>query len=204
MLFPTSYFPNVEYFTHLLRNKSVVIQTNETFPKQTFRNRCVILNANGLQNLSIPVERESGHETLTKDIRISYAEDWHKIHLRSIESAYRRTPYYEYYIDALESILNKNHALLTDLNFELMEFLVAKTGLSCELKQTTSDEKISRELNDLVNPKIESSFQGKSYLQTFTERFGFQNNLSMLDLLFNEGPNAICVLEESVSLNMER
>jgi hypothetical protein len=196
MNLPTSYFPNTEYFTHLLKSHEVSICINEIFPKQTLRNRCVILNANGLQNLSIPVERESGHDTLTKNIRISYSEDWQKIHLRSIESAYRRTPYYEYYIDALESILLKNHTQLVDLNFELLQFLVAKTGLTCEVNLSKDSEKISREMNELVNPKLTSAFNGKSYLQTFTERFGFQNNLSILDLLFNEGPNAICVLEE--------
>jgi hypothetical protein len=196
MLLPTSYFPNIEYFTYLLKHPEVVISSNEVFPKQTLRNRCVIVNANGLQNLSIPVERESGHETLTKDIRISYAEDWRKIHLRSIESAYRRTPYYEYYIDTIEKILHKNHTHLIDLNFELLQFLIEKTGLACEIKSTDVTEKISRELNDLVNPKVVSAFTGKPYLQTFTERFGFENNLSVLDLLFNEGPNSICILEE--------
>ncbi len=198
MLLPTSYFPNIEYFTYLLRHQEIHICLNEIFPKQTFRNRCVILNANGLQSLSIPVEREQGHETRTCDIRISYAEDWRKIHLRSIESAYRRTPYYEYYISALESILLKNHVRLVDLNFELLEFLADKVGLSCRLHVSDAAEKISREMNELVNPKTQSAFKGKAYLQTFTERYGFQNNLSILDLLFNEGPNSICILEEGV------
>jgi len=196
VILPTSYFPNIAYFAVLLKHKEVIISSNEIFPKQTLRNRCVIINANGLQNLSIPVERESGHETLTKDIRISYSEDWRKIHLRSIESAYRRTPYYEYYIDALEKILTANHTHLIDLNFELLKFLTDKTGLACQVNVPDATEKISREMNELVNPKINSDYQGKPYLQTFTERFGFQNNLSILDLLFNEGPNAICVLEE--------
>src|SRR5688572_23608479 len=101
MYLPVSYFPNLEYCFHLLKNETIVISTHEVFPRQTLRNRCVIVNANGLQNLSIPVGRESGHETLTKDVQISYAEDWVKNHLRSIESAYRRTPYYEYYIDRI-------------------------------------------------------------------------------------------------------
>lgn len=197
MVLPTAYLPNIEYFCHLLRNEQVTISTNEIFPKQTLRNRCVIVNANGIQNLSIPVERIHGHETRTRDVRISYSEDWLKVHLRSLESAYRRTPYYEYYMDSLSEILLKKHPLLKDLNFELLQFLVARTGLSCLLNCTDVDEPITTEMNLLVNPKASSGFRGKEYLQTFTERFGFQDNLSMLDLLFNEGPNAICVLEEA-------
>jgi hypothetical protein len=197
MYLPTSYFPSIEYCFRLLKNEKVTLVTHEIFPRQTLRNRCVIVNANGLQNLSIPVGRESGHETLTRDIQISYAEDWIKNHLRSIESAYRRTPYYEYYIDANTIILEKKHTHLCALNFELLTYLVEKIGLTCSVEMENSEPKISKEMDELLNPKNNSSFQTKEYLQTFTERFGFQNNLSCLDLLFNEGPNSICILEES-------
>jgi hypothetical protein len=197
MNLPTSYFPSIEYCFQLLKNEKVWLVTNEVFPRQTLRNRCVIVNANGLQNLSIPVGRESGHETLTKDIQISYAEDWIKNHLRSIESAYRRTPYYEYYIDTITTILEKKHSRLVELNFELLNYLIEKIGLTCSAEMSISQTEISKEKNEILNPKNHSSFQTKEYLQTFTERFGFQNNLSCLDLLFNEGPNSICILEES-------
>ncbi len=197
MYLPTAYFPSIEYCFQLLKNKEVTLVTKEIFPRQTFRNRCVIVNANGLQNLSIPVGRESGHATLTSDIQISYAEDWIKNHLRSIESAYRRTPYYEYYIDAITNILEKKHVQLAELNFELLTYLIEKIGLSCSIEMSISQTEISKEINEILNPKNHASFQTKEYLQTFTERFGFQNNLSCLDLLFNEGPNSICILEES-------
>lgn len=197
MTLPTSYFPSLGYCFHLLKNEKVIIATTEIFSRQTYRNRCLIVNANGLQNLSVPVARDQGHETLTKDIRISYAEDWIKNHLRSIESAYRRTPFYEYYIDQLTKVLETKHEYLIDLNSELLKFISDKIGLSCSIGISESDETISQEANDLVNPKTNSLFQTKEYLQTFSERFGFQNNLSILDLLFNEGPNSICILEES-------
>lgn len=197
MYLPTSYFPSIEYCFQLLKNEKVTLITSEIFPRQTLRNRCVIVNANGLQNLSIPVGRESGQETLTRDIQISYAEDWVKNHLRSIESAYRRTPYYEYYIDAITNILEKKHLHLAELNFELLNYLIEKIGLTCSVEMSISHAEIPKEVNEILNPKNNSSFQTKEYLQTFTERFGFQNNLSSLDLLFNEGPNSICVLEES-------
>ncbi len=197
MNLPTSYFPSIEYCFQLLKNEKVRLVTNEVFPRQTLRNRCVIVNANGLQNLSIPVGRESGQEILTRDIQISYAEDWIKNHSRSIESAYRRTPYYEYYIDAITNILEKKHVQLAELNFDLLTYLIEKIGLTCSIEMSISQTEISKETNEILNPKNHSSFQTKDYLQTFTERFGFQNNLSCLDLLFNEGPNSICILEES-------
>ena len=197
MNLPTSYFPSIEYCFQLLKNEKVRLITNEVFPRQTLRNRCVIVNANGLQNLSIPVGRESGQEILTSDIQISYAEDWVKNHLRSIESAYRRTPYYEYYIDAITTILEKKHTHLAALNFDLLNYLIEKIGLTCSIEISISDTEIPKEINEILNPKNRSYFQTKEYLQTFTERFGFQNNLSCLDLLFNEGPNSICILEES-------
>jgi len=192
---PTAYFPNSEYFYQLLQNRNVEISSVEIFQKQTLRNRCVIVNANGLQNLTVPIERNSGEETLTKNIKISYTEDWIKNHLRSIESAYRRTPYYEYYIDRIEEILSKKHIHLIDLNFELTDFLIDKIGLTCELKISENETEVNPQISEILNPKSNSHFQTQPYIQTFVERFGFQNNLSVLDLLFNEGPNSICVLQ---------
>lgn len=202
LILPTSYFPNVEYFNKLLNAEQVLIQINEVFPKQTFRNRCVILNANGIQQLSVPLQREHGSETTTPEIRISYAENWIKNHLKSFESAYKNAAYYEYYIDRITEILNRKIETLPELNFELLQFLTDKIGLSCELKMEKSNEKISDEMLAMVNPKIKSSYSGKKYYQTFSERFEFQNNLSVLDLLFNEGPNAISVLHESESYKL--
>lgn len=202
LILPTSYFPNVEYFNKLLNAEQVLIQINEVFPKQTFRNRCVILNANGIQQLSVPLQREHGSETTTSEIRISYAENWIKNHLKSFESAYKNAPYYEYYIDRITEILNRKIETLPELNFELLQFLTDKIGLSCELKMEKSNEKISDEMLLMVNPKIKSSYSGKKYYQTFSERFEFQNNLSVLDLLFNEGPNSITVLHESESYKL--
>ncbi|MBK9191176.1 MAG: WbqC family protein [Crocinitomicaceae bacterium] len=197
---PIAYFPNIEYFTELLRAEKVIIQTNEVFQKQTFRNRCVILNANGLQQLSVPVERVHGKDQLTSELKISYAENWVKNHLKSFESAYKNAPYYEYYIDRITEILESEVIFLSELNFELLQYLVEKTGLSCEVKIDNSTLEISKEKNELANPKSANQFTGKKYYQTFSERFEFQNNLSIVDLLFNEGPNAISVLSETKNI----
>lgn len=193
---PIAYFPNIEYFTWLLHAEKVNFQTNELFPKQTFRNRCVILNANGLQQLSVPVERVHGRDQKTCEVKISYAENWVKNHLKSFESAYKNAPYYEYYIDRISEILNSEKTFLSELNFELLQYLIEKTGLSCEVNMENSAQEITKEMNELVNPKSVNQFTGKKYYQTFSERFDFQNNLSILDLLFNEGPNTISILTE--------
>lgn len=194
MILPTSYFPNVEFFYYLYSNSEIIIGTNELFPKQTYRNRCTILNANGKQDLTVPVERDS--KTITAQAKISYAEDWVKNHLRSIESAYKRSPYYDYYSDGIETILTKKQMLLVELNFDLLEFFVEKIGLTCQLK-LNADATSDLNANEIVNPKSSSKFTSPQYIQTFNDRFEFENNLSILDLLFNEGPNAISILQES-------
>jgi hypothetical protein len=197
VILPASYLPNIAYFSKLLSSEEAIISTGEIFPKQTLRNRCVIMNANGLQNLTVPVERTAG-DTATKNIRISYAEDWQKNHLRSIESAYRKTPYYEYYFDAIEKIILQKQAYLIDLNIELLNYLVDKTGLSCKLKQDTTGLAVETAINEMMIPGKSSIVKFNPYIQAFSERHGFQPNLSIIDLLFNEGPNSICVLEEGV------
>ena len=195
VILSTSYFPNIEYFFCLLNSEEITIATGEIFPKQTYRNRCVIMNANGLQNLIVPVERD--HLTRTADVKISYAENWTRNHLRSIESAYRRAPYYEYYIESIERLLLKEPVFLVDLNIELTHYLVDKTGLSCKLGRSENSNVADPLINSMMLPKNNSGFHTKPYLQTFEERFGFQNNLSMLDLLFNEGPGSISILQQS-------
>ena len=189
-----AYLPNIAFFSALYSEDNVIISGDEIFPKQTFRNRCVILNANGTQNLIVPVEKPNGHETFTRDVRVSYAEVCVTNHLLSIESAYRRTPYYEYYIESLQQIYHTKFECLSDLNMQLLNFIVAKIGLSCQLVYHASNAPIDRSARDLADPKKQNEYSGKSYLQTFTERYGFVPNLSILDLLMNEGPNTISIL----------
>lgn len=200
MLLPTAYFPNIEYFWHLYHSKIAEIDFYEPWQKQTFRNRSYILTANGVQMISVPVERPFGKETTINQVLISNKEDWRKDHIGALTSAYKRTPYFEFYWDDLQALLNHDHDTLIALNFSLTHWLVEKIGLSCEIKFT--DQIKDLEPNDLraaLHPKKETSFKCYPYLQTFTEKFGFENNLSVLDLLFNEGPNSISILQESGS-----
>ncbi|MFK8046436.1 MAG: WbqC family protein [Crocinitomicaceae bacterium] len=195
---PISYFGNIAYYWYLAKYKSVLISLNEIYQKQTFRNRCVVLGANGPLNLSVPVERPYGKLTKTKDVLISEAENWRQVHWKTLESCYNRTPYFEFYADDLKALLFSNFKTLAQLNIALTNELVEKIGLINNLQLISDTLHIDAEdKREEFSPKKNSSFKSYPYLQTFTERFGFSNNLSILDLLFNEGPNSICILNES-------
>ena len=197
-ILPTSYFPNIEYFKILFENKEVAIDLYERYEKQTFRNRATILSANGVLNLSVPVVRTNGKSTLVKDVTISYAENWQKDHLKAFESAYSNTPYFEFYWDAIELILQKKHSYLWELNQEITQHLINKIGLTAEVRFTEEFADFSEnDYRKTLHPKVDNHFQNKPYIQTFEERYGFVNNPTVLDLLFNEGPNSISILIES-------
>ena len=198
MILPSAYFGNIEYFHQIWKRDVAIIDHFEPYQKQTFRSRCEIIGANGVQILSVPVERPQGKDTLMVDVLISYAEDWRKDHLKAIESAYARTPYYIYYIDGIQEIIMKDHECLWTLNTELTRYLSNKIGLSAEI--ALSRESFPLQDDDFrkdFTSKKQNGFTTHRYIQTFEERHGFQNNLSILDLLFNEGPNTISILQES-------
>ncbi len=197
---PVTYCGNLEYYYYLLKNNSVVIDTKELYVKQTYRNRCEILGPNGQLNLSVPVERPYGKQTKTESVLISYSENWWQIHWKTLESCYNRSPYFEFYADQLKTILYNNHKTLTELNLSLTQFFTDKVGIDCSILATPPE---TNELNDLrqrFNPKKKTNFRNYTYLQTFTEKYGHIGNLSIMDLLFNEGPNSICILEESTMI----
>lgn len=175
------------------------IDLSERYLKQTYRNRCECATANGRIALSVPVHRPHGRETKMKDIAISNAENWRKDHLKAIESGYRNTPYYLYYIDELRRIVQMNVTYLHQLNTQLTLFLIDKVGLTVSLEMTTAPLPL-QPMDDLrveFTPKRRTQFRTHRYIQAFEERHGFIHNLSMLDLLFNEGPNSLSVLRES-------
>ncbi|MFK8037703.1 MAG: WbqC family protein [Crocinitomicaceae bacterium] len=198
-ILPITYFGNLEYYYRLMQSSgSATIQTHELYQKQTYRNRCYVMGANGILNLSVPVERPNGKLTLTKDVLISNAENWRQVHWKTLESCYNRTPYFEFYADQIKALIFAPNSKLKDLNISLIKHIVDKIGLSVDIRMIDSSD-FGTEISQKIafNPKINSNFKGHHYLQTFTERYGFTDNLSILDLLFNEGPNSICILNES-------
>ena len=201
-ILPIAYFGNLEYFWYFAKCKKVVIDIDESYVKQSYRNRAEIYGANGKLNLSIPVVRRHGAKSKTSQITISTEELWVKNHWKSIESAYRRTPFYEFYADQIHDILFQDHKDLVDLNLKLTNHLISKLGIDCDIEITSkSPEILANDLRQSLSPKKATEFQSPKYIQTFSDRNPFMPNLSILDLLFNEGPNSICILEECLNFD---
>ncbi|WP_072032222.1 WbqC family protein [Crocinitomix catalasitica] len=188
---PALYLGNIFYFKLIAQYSTVYINPKALYEKQTFRNRSEILGANGIQSLTIPIIRPNGKATIMANALLSTDEDWRKNHIRAITSAYKKAPYFEFYALEIFSIINQKNTNLYDLNFKLVEHLAAALDLETEIKCSLKDDnQIAENLNELVIPKLKSTEGFKTYTQTFQDRFDFEPNLSILDLLFNVGPAA--------------
>lgn len=203
-LFSTAYFPPVSYVAAMLESDSIVVEQYETFPKQTYRNRTVIATANGLLGLTVPVVRTNGNHTYTKDMAICYNENWTLKHWRAIESAYNSSPYFLYYKDEVEVILNKQHATLIDLNMDILTFVFKKLKVKKEV--ILSDDYISQigegtiDYRNHFSPKNKELLSLPEYDQVFEDRYGFQSDISILDLIFNLGPDSLGYLKEVMKI----
>ena len=209
VLLSSAYLAPVQYFTKLLSYETVWIEWWEHFLKQSYRNRCVILTANGAQNLSIPVTEGSNSKRIVKEVRISYDHPWQKLHWRAILSAYNNAPFFEYYADSLAPFfhLQKWHFLI-DFNNEIQSVVLNELNEKVAIESTKSyvtTDDVSPDWHDFrssIDPKVsrqkeDLNFQPSIYMQVFQEKFGFTPNLSIIDLLFNEGPLAADVLKKS-------
>lgn len=184
---PTSYLFNQAYLQHILGSEKLIIDIEDRYEKQTLRNRCVILSANGLLNLSVPVTRPLGKNTLVKDVLINYTEDWQKDHLKAIESAYRNAPYFEHYYEELFKIIKQNHKYLIDLNIALTSFICTQLGIKILIVKGGETDKSPATFKQLLSPKERLNHQSPPYHQVFGAIEDFETNLSCLDLLFNQG-----------------
>jgi len=192
VLFSTAYLPPVEYFRRCAKHRIACIELYENYIKQTYRNRCYIYAAKGKFCMSVPVIKTNGNHTQIKDIRIDYTQLWQRLHWRSIESAYNSSPFFLYYRDYFEPLYKKKYTFLIDLNTELLLLLIKLCGVQCEVKFTDNYVNPDKEINDFRNSispknKIQSSSSFTPYTQVFNEISGFIPNLSIIDLLFNEG-----------------
>ena len=201
-LFSTAYMPNVAYMAALAAYEVADIEACETYPKQTYRNRCTIVTANGLLDLTVPVVRPQGNHTATGDTGISYSEPWNVRHWRAIESAYSASPYFLYYRDGIEQILLSRHDRLIDLNQALLTHLLKKMKIAALTALTTDFEIPTGRHGDYrgtFTPKRPLSGIGfKPYPQVFQHKMPFYANMSVIDLLFNMGPEAKQYLQSLV------
>lgn len=192
-IFPTAYLPSIEYVSLFLKTDDVSIELYETYQKQSCRTRCNVMTANGIQTLTIPVIKTNGNHTLTKDIEISYKEAWQQIHLRCLESAYRKSAYFDYYFPYFEKIYKQKFNTLIELNDYCLKTILKLLKVKKEYSYTEDFEKIAddKDFRISLSKNNYNNFEMKPYYQVFADRHGFVSNLSIVDLLFNEGSNSM-------------
>jgi hypothetical protein len=192
---PLFYLPPVEYFTELnIYNPDFVIEKHEHFPKQTYRNHANIYSPDGLLTLVVPVVKGSKVHTPMKDVKISYDFNWQRLHWMSLQGCYRRSAYFEYYEDELAIFYETKELFLFDLNEKLLRTLLKLLRIKASIHYTNSYEAAYPDRKDLrqgISSKKGSGFPQKPYYQLFEDRHGFLKNLSIVDLLFNQGPQSI-------------
>lgn len=206
ILLELHYLPSVQYFSKLVSYPKVIIEQHEHYSKGSYRNRCHIASANGLQRLSIPLKKGKNEKLSIRDVQIFHGENWTSQHWSSIRSAYGRAPYFEHFADEIAPFFEKKHSNLFDFNWDLLLLFVDLLQLDVDIQQTTSYEKqVAADIFDFRNgifpkkhrQKEDTQFKNLAYPQVFEERHGFLANLSILDLLFCTGPQASLLLEQS-------
>ena len=216
LLLETAFMPPVSYFAAIAeeftlsygRVVSLVparlrLEACENYQKQSYRNRCRIYAAGGVESLTLPVVHEGGTSSLPiREIRVDWSRDWLPRMERAIVSAYESSPYFEYYRDSLFDILESRPEKLFDLNIRLIHYFLGKIGISADIDFTTEYERPGetapdiRDLRGLIHPKRPSILKTeKPYWQVFAAKYGFKSDLSIMDLLFNEGPDSLSCIK---------
>lgn len=191
-IFPLFYLPPVSCFTLLKENNlEFVLEKFEHFPKQTYRNRASIASPNGTLDLVVPVMKGSKVRTVYKDVKISDETRWQRLHWLSLQTCYRSSAYFEFYEDGLVSFYEKKYDFLLDYNVALFSWLLKQLKMPVDLKFTESYElQASKDYRSAMSKKQVPQIQTKPYFQVFSDRNEFIPNLSIVDLLFNQGPQA--------------
>jgi len=210
LLLSTAYAPPISYFAKLYeyQGKVIGLEAQEHYLKQSYRNRCRILSPNGVQALTIPVEQSLSLKTRIRDVRISEHGSWRHLHAQALRTAYGASPFFEYYADELLPFYERRYSFLWDFNEELLRVLTRQLQLEVNWSATEEFADPAEEcpetcdLRYVIHPKKRHSVAGlmrPPYYQLYQDRFGFVEELSILDLLFEMGPESLLILRDSLT-----
>ncbi|MGL5272455.1 MAG: WbqC family protein [Phocaeicola sp.] len=206
VLLTSAYLAPISYYAKLYAYSQVILEQHDHYIKQTYRNRCTIAAANGALSLTIPTEKSEGAKCLMKDIRISEHGNWRHTHWNALVAAYRNTPFFEYYADDFKAIYDRKTPFLIDFNEEFCQLICKLIDIEPAILRTESYQLASTpdivDCRELIHPKVplasDTQFVATPYYQVFKEKHGFLPNMSIVDLLFNMGPESLLVLRDSI------
>lgn len=193
------YIGNVYWFNKLIKSENIVFSSSERYRKMSFRNRAIVAGSNGTINLSVPIESGRNQKLAFSEIKISYNQPWQAMHWNTITSCYGRAPFFEYYQHGLRNFFENRTEFLFQYNLNILDWLIKTMKLPINYHLLKDKEDISgfEDCRDICLPKNYRDFQPcPEYPQVFGDRIGFINNLSVLDLLFNAGPEAGNILSQ--------
>lgn len=195
LLLSTAYMPNLQYIRAIAMSGAAMVEQWETFPKQTYRNRCEIVTAGGRMTLTVPVVKACSHQ-LTRDVRISYDTPWQSKHWQAIKSAYGSSPFFMYFKDELEPFYRERTVFLLDYNCKILNTLLSILDIKASITLTDDyirgDAPLYRDLRNVIHPKVRQEqgmdfYDATPYPQVFDSRMPFEPNLSVIDAIFNNG-----------------
>ena len=196
LIYP-SYIPSIANYIIFVQNKNIVVEMHDNYQKQTLRNRCYIYGANGQLGLHIPVHYSQLNRQQTSEIRIDNSTKWKSIHWKSIESAYRTSPFFEFYEDELKPLFSKKSDELTSFNLECISRIneCLDFKLNYSMSKTFKKKYDGKDYRFLIETKNNNSIKTEAYIQVFENKHGYLQNLSILDLLFNLGPETLLYIK---------
>ncbi|HET8859455.1 WbqC family protein [Marivirga sp.] len=202
ILIELQYLPSVAFFSCLEGKEELILEANEFFEKQTYRNRCHLLSSQQIEILTVPLQG-ANKKIKSKDIKIDNSQNWSKKHWRSIQTCYGKSPFFEFFADEFKPVYDKEYEFLWDLNLDLLTICLKITDKKIKITESGSyEKKVSGNVVDarsLIHPKkpeyLETFYKPTAYGQSFGNNF--ESNLSVIDLLMNEGPNSKIIIHQS-------